>query len=124
MTVKVIVGLLILASVAAGIFFGMDRFVDIVENFISQTGDIISAPDIPSGIEAFYEFEETFYEEEPFISLFIHDSLLENVREYMVKIRTSFFNGEREDALFFVSLLRESLLQIHRSMQPSAVNIM
>lgn len=123
MTGKVIVGVLILAAVAAGIFFGMDRFADTVEDFISQTAEIISSPDVASGIDAFYEFEKEFYDSERFLSLFIHDSLLEEIREDMVEIRTSLFNGERDDSLLFASLLRERLLQIHRSMLPSAANI-
>lgn len=123
MTGKVIVGVLILAAVAAGIFFGMDRFADTVEDFISQTAEIISSPDVASGIDAFYEFEKEFYDSERFLSLFIHDSLLEEIREDMVEIRTSLFNGERDDALLFASLLRERLLQIHRSMMPSVANI-
>lgn len=123
MTDKVIVGVLILAAVAAGIFFGMDRFADTVEDFISQTAEIISSPDVASGIDAFYEFEKEFYDSERFLSLFIHDSLLEEIREDMVEIRTSLFNGERDDALLFASLLRERLLQIHRSMMPSVANI-
>lgn len=123
MTGKFIVGVLILAAVAAGIFFGMDRFADTVEDFISQTAEIISSPDVASGIDAFYEFEKEFYDSERFLSLFIHDSLLEEIREGMVEIRTSLFNGERDDALLFASLLRERLLQIHRSMLPSVANI-
>ncbi len=123
MTVKVVLGFLILAAVVGGIFFCMDRFVETVENFISQTADIISAADISSGIDAFYAFESDFYDSETFISFFINDAILERLREDMVEIRTAFFNGERDDAILYASILRERLLQIHRSMMPSAANI-
>ena len=123
MTAKVFAALLILAVIFSVMFFGMERFFETVETFISQTGDLISAPDISSGIEAFYEFENDFYENEAFISLFINDSVLEELRIQMVEIRTAFFNGERDSALLHASLLRERLLQIRRSVQPTAVNI-
>ncbi|MBE6892159.1 MAG: DUF4363 family protein [Ruminococcaceae bacterium] len=122
-TAKIFAAVLILAVIFSVMFFGMSRFVDTVENFISQTGDLISAPDISSGIEAFYEFENDFYENEAFISLFINDSVLEELRIQMVEIRTAFFNGERDEAVLFTSLLRERFLQIRRSVQPTAVNI-
>lgn len=123
MTAKILLGIFVLAAVVGGMFIGMDRFVETVENFISQTGEMLSASDISSGIDAFYDFESDFYDSETFISLFVHDSYLEEIREDMVEIRTAFFNGERDDALLFISLLRERLLRIHRSMIPSVANI-
>lgn len=123
MTAKILLGIFVLAAVVGGMFIGMDRFVETVENFISQTGEMLSASDISSGIDAFYDFESDFYDSETFISLFVHDSYLEEIREDMVEIRTAFFNGERDDAMLFISLLRERLLRIHRSMIPSVANI-
>lgn len=124
MTVKVVVAIIFVVLIFCGIYFFTNLFVDTVENFITQTSNIISAPDISAGIEAFYTFEESFYEAETFVSLFVHDSILEDIRISMVEIRTSFFNGERDEALLFTSLLRERLLQLHRSILPSVVNIM
>ncbi len=123
MAAKVFTAAVLLVLIVGGMLFFMNMFVDTVENFIFQTAEIIEAPDISAGIDAFYSFEESFYESETFVSLFVHDSVLDEIRESMVEIRTSFFNGERDDALVFTSLLRERFLQIRRSVQPTAANI-
>lgn len=124
MVVKILACVVIFAIIASGMYLFMEKYFDIMESLISYTGDMISSVDISDGISVFYEFEDYFSEESVFLSVFLHDTDLDEIRSYMASVRTCYFDGDRDGANHDVALLREKLLQLHRSVIPSVENIM
>ena len=124
MAVKVFVGLMLFTLIVGGMFLFMGKYLDMMEDFISYTGDMISAMDISDGISVFYELEDYLGEETLFLSVFLHDTDLDEVRFYMASVRTCYFNGDKDGADHDISLLREKFLQLRRSVIPSVENIM
>lgn len=123
MTLKIISSVLILAVACGGMFFGLEQYSDVIEELSELSGNIITAADISDSIDFFYELEEYFEEQERFISLFIHDSEVEGLREKMIEIITLLFNGDRDSAIVSATLFRQRIISLGEAVLPSFSNI-
>ncbi len=123
MTLKIVSSVLILAVVCGGMFFGLEWYSDVIEELSELSGNIITAADISDSIDSFYELEEYFEEQEGFISLFIHDSEVEGLREKMIEIITLLFNGNRDSAIVSATLFRQRIISLGEAVLPSFSNI-
>lgn len=123
MTLKIISSVLILAVACGGMFFGLEQYSDVIEELSELSGNIITAADISDSIDSFYELEEYFDEKEMFISLFIHDSEVEELRERMIEIITLLFGGNRNSAIVSATLFRQRIISLGEAVLPSFSNI-
>ena len=124
MTMKIIAAVLILAVACGGMFFCMEKYSDIISELSELSGNIITSSDISDSLESFYELENTFEEYEPFISLFIHDSEVEALRERMVEVVTLLFNGDRDSAIVAATLFQQRIVSLGEAILPSFSNIL
>ena len=104
-------------------FFGLEQYSDVIEELSELSGNIITAADISDSIDSFYELEEYFDEKEMFISLFIHDSEVEELRERMIEIITLLFSGNRNSAIVSATLFRQRIISLGEAVLPSFSNI-
>ena len=123
MTLKIISSVLILAVACGGMFFGLEQYSDVIQELSELSGNIITAADISDSIDSFYELEEYFDEKEMFISLFIHDSEVEELRERMIEIITLLFSGNRNSAIVSATLFRQRIISLGEAVLPSFSNI-
>ncbi len=123
MTLKIISSVLILAVACGCMFFGLEQYSDVIEELSELSGNIITAADISDSIDSFYELEEYFDEKEMFISLFIHDSEVEELRERMIEIITLLFSGNRNSAIVSATLFRQRIISLGEAVLPSFSNI-
>ena len=123
MTLKIVSSVLILAVVCGGMFFGLECYSDVIEELSELSGNIITAADISDSIDSFYELESYFEKQKMFISLFIHDSEVEELGEQMIEIITLLFSGDRDSAIVSATLFRQKILSLGEAVLPSFSNI-
>jgi len=122
-TVKIVSSILIIAAVCGFMFWGLERYSDVMDELSELSGNIITSADIADSIDSFYELESYFEERELFISLFIHDAEVEELRAQMIEIITLLFNGDRDSAIISATLFRQRIISLGEAILPSFSNI-
>ncbi|MBQ7014656.1 MAG: hypothetical protein IJN12_00900 [Clostridia bacterium] len=120
---KIIAAVLILSIACGGMFYCLGKYSDVIEELSALSGDVITSSDISDSIDSFYVLETYFEDNEWFISLFIHDSEVEELREQMVEVITLLFIGDRDAAVVAATLFQQRIVSLGEAIIPSFSNI-